>query len=171
MVKLQQGQLIQVNGLRCYTVQKDRGDSLVCMRYGSGDWSRIIPKADNTIVPVDKLPDNTESGYTTLDSVEDDNGNLIFYPCLCNPINRWNGWAIPFLNKETFKRLLNDLNMKIVGHRDNYIIALPIGELDADIEDYGTCIYKKDGGYTIDGWCWDYWTVKEKENYIKSREE
>ena len=86
-------------------------------------------------------------------------GGSVVYPCLSDPLKRWNGWALPFFSKEVVEIIMKEADYKYIcrSKEDKYdIYSCNWNENLKDIEeqDY-TPVYKsKDNLFYIDGWTW-----------------
>ncbi len=93
-----------------------------------------------------------------------------FYPCLCNPVQRWNGWACPYFTKEVMDKVLEECGeMVSVGTEEledetvhNYMWKIN-EPYDDDTPDVCVYVDKSTGLHYLDGWCWDFYTPEEKK--------
>ena len=128
-----------------YIVERVEGDKAICFPRGGGFQYRI---PFNYIAKVvDNFEVNLKQGYAEGDWDED-----VKYPCICDPRNRWNGWAKPQFTKEVFKQIIKENDLHVIGHEDGYIKLV---FSDNDIENC-TYVCKANNRYIFDGWCWDF---------------
>jgi len=150
----ERGDLIRVNDGEYYTVEKDKGDSLFVYAAGGGSFGGHIDKEGKKIEKVDRIADEKVPGYA---SIEDDRS----FPCMCNPMDRWNGWNKPFFTEEVFKDVLDYYDLIKVGDDGDYEMYHNRHEVeedpDFDKEEASAPVYRdSDGLYTIDGWIWTF---------------
>lgn len=159
MIALREHQLIQVNGIGYYRVYEDKGDYLKCFREGGGSFATNIFKDSNVIVPLNRLPINNQKGFASCDDTP-------YWECICNPDDRWNGWAKPMFSKEVLKRIAKYFQFTIVSESETEIVFDM--EWNGDGEEgynYSTLDIKT-GLFTTDCWgyCWDFnKTIKQVE--------
>ena len=125
----------------------------------NGETSKICPRGGgfvgtvktSALEMVDAWESSVVEGFTSIDGG-------VMYPCMCDPDNRWNGWACPTFSRETIKRVIAEIASQEgsrLGHEDGNLMIWFDG-MDGEI------IFKtKDGRYGMDGWCWDFYTPEE----------
>ena len=125
-----------------YTVDKVEGDHAICFPRGGGFGKRI--PLDH-LTKVDKFPVIMKKGFALGEWDE-----TATYPCVCDPTNRWNGWAQPLFTEQVFIKILNDMKLKHSVNEENITYDDGSGFDDVVAEP------NKDGLYFFDGWCWDF---------------
>jgi len=86
--------------------------------------------------------------------IDDPEGDEV-YECVCDPDNTWNGWNQPWFTREVFKKIIKNIDAKVV--RDNGNLALLFEDCDPDPVDK-----RDDGMYSMSGWTWTFMTHKER---------
>lgn len=113
-----------------------------------------------TVEEIDALPDNKVLGYCSIDGGE-------ALKCVCNPRDRWNGWAKPFIFESELPKFLKpfegDDYYKVSMDGTTIVIAnneYPNEDVDR--------IELKDGFYNIGlmGFCWDFETEEEYQQQL-----
>jgi hypothetical protein len=139
----------------------------VC-RVGSGDFVRWV---DLDTFEKMTFPQKMEAGYARFE-------DGVFYPCMCNPHDKWNGWAKPSFTKEVYDQILKDINMEVkhVVKEENYnLLYVHLIEEDLDeLDDHSLTYHFDNGTYYLDGWMWDFYTEEQKqkvEERIREEEE
>jgi hypothetical protein len=120
--------------------------------YGGG-FQTIIP-AGAEVKEVDSLPNESMWGYCSIDGGPK-------FKCKCNPLARWNGWAMPQILASEIPAFIAYIN----GDGDNFVHAKLEGdELVLHNDDTlsghyeATRIPCNDGLYDFSwaGWCFDF---------------
>ena len=76
------------------------------------------------------------------------------YPAVCNPKDRWNGWAKPKFIREVILEILKANDYIILTEDD---ASIKYVDKNADDEEEPQYILKStDNLYSFDGWCWDF---------------
>jgi len=69
------------------------------------------------------------------------------FPCVADPTQRWNGWAVPYFTLETVKEILKDQGLEITSESENEIKYMgDTGEEES--------ISNAENGWTFPGWIW-----------------
>jgi hypothetical protein len=134
-------------------------DHVPVYKYGGG----FICWVDLTQFVKTTLPEGMQPGYARFEDGP-------FHACLCNPYDRWNGWAKPHFSKEVFNDILKETHMEIKQtqeeEEEDYRI-LYVHEIDDEVEelyDHQARVYHSaDDTDFFDGWCWDFYTEEEKQ--------
>lgn len=105
-----------------------------------GGFETYLPKRD--CATVDKLPAQILPGKASIDGGTE-------YPCLCNPHDRWNGWAKPYFDEATVKQILADYDDCQLMDRTEDTMLIGLDEHNT------TEVIRTQYGWTFDGWCWD----------------
>ena len=143
VIMLNKNDIVRVNGGKnYYTLHLVSHDVAFCYPVGGGFQYRF---------PLDKiekasLPTELKVGVATLEGCD------IEFNCLCNPFNRWNGWAQPLFTKDVLKLFIEEFGYVLKGHDGNYLMFVHKDEPDYELAVGLT----KDGLYAPDGWCFDF---------------
>jgi hypothetical protein len=89
------------------------------------------------------------------------------FPCICDPQERWNGWASPYFQDfDTIVRIVRESEMCMipVDDPDNTTRKFDIVSMCEVKEDYIECNYSSiyeteingQKVWSIDGWCWEF---------------
>jgi len=111
-----------------------------------------------TVEEVDALPDNKVLGYCSIDGGER-------LKCVCNPRDRWNGWAKPFIFESELPKFLKpfegDDYYKVTMDGTTIVVRNVEEEEDERIE-------LINGFYNIGlmGFCWDFETEEEYQQQL-----
>lgn len=130
---------------------------------GGGFVRHSFPE-DVVITPIKSLPNDLLVGRCSIDGGRE-------YACLCNPVDRWNGWAKPLLFANQIPLLREELD----GDGDNFYHTSMEGDTLVIKNDDGEVekIACEDGLYDFSnlGWCWDFTRgIKELIDHILAME-
>jgi len=132
-----------------YSVTGEDGDFYIVHPYGGGFQGKL-KKTETEPAEVDfKYVPQT----AVADFIEGE------YPCVADPDNRWNGWAVPWFEKPVLDRIVADTNK--MSNSDLQYKQTPTELLLVDPNDYensnqvSKATINGKEYYTIDGWCWN----------------
>ena len=123
-------------------------------------------------VPIEDLteatpPNVVQEGFASLD-------DGVLRACMCNPSDKWNGWACPSFTKEVMDDILDSYNdndkMKCIHEEvvNGDLVKYYLWDKDEEYEDKRDAdivifINQKTGLHYVDGWCWHFYTAEEAE--------
>ncbi len=113
-----------------------------------GGWVKSIPLIEFSkyFKVVQEFENNFIEQITSLNDFLDHNE---VYKCRANTFFRWNGWAVPFFDRNTVFQILKDQGYRVTRHLENDEL------LAEDSNGEEVFIGKSVNGYTFEGWTWE----------------
>jgi len=122
--------------------------------YGGGFLMTLPSRA--IVREIESLPDNKVLGYCSIDD-----GERI--KCVCNPLDRWNGWAKPYIFESELPKFLKPFEGDDYYHvtMDGTTIVIKCDEEESRIE-------LVNGFYNVgnEGWIWDFETEEQYQQSL-----